>query len=101
MRIKTPEEFQFIVSTLDGRLDVGVLLAAARAGGIAVLNLEAVSSVADVDAASAALLSASELGRIGVRIDRTESIQLMPSKLIDAVNVVVLTADAVAEDMDL
>jgi NAD(P)H-dependent flavin oxidoreductase YrpB (nitropropane dioxygenase family) len=85
------------VSTLPGNPDVGVLVAALRAGEIAVLNLEAVSDISDVELATAALLGATHTGKIGVRIDRKSVVELLSPKLIDALDVVVFTADALGE----
>jgi acyl transferase domain-containing protein/NAD(P)H-dependent flavin oxidoreductase YrpB (nitropropane dioxygenase family) len=97
MRPRTPAEFQFIVSTLAGNPDAGVLVAALRAGQIAVFNLEAISDISDVEVVTAALLGASHNGKIGIRIDRKSVVKLLSPKLIDALDVVVFTADALGD----
>lgn len=88
--------FQFIVSTLPGCPDIRVLRAASRAGATAILNLEAVR---DAEAALAAFVRA-RAGRIGVRVDSPAVFELVRRSLSDALDVLVLTPDALSATVD-
>jgi acyl transferase domain-containing protein len=84
--------FRFVVSTLPGHPDVGLLRAAARAGATAVLNLE---GVRDPESAIAALVRA-RTGPVGLRVGAAEHLALLTSGLLGSLDLLVIGAAALA-----
>ena len=92
--------FEFIVSTMPGFPDIGLLQAAARAGAIAILNLEAIRELADVETAVTALIRW-KVGRVGVRVDCVSSLELLATETLESLDVVVLRPEVLHQAPDV